>query len=601
MAQPTHQIATTLSPEGTETARVLMSSESNTRRCHIEVPPDRAIPVIFVPGIMGSPLLSLSSASELIEQKTKWAWFPDKALWMANLSGSYANLSPAQRKRLLNPTTTRALSKASTRGIMEPENSAEGNEVRALIKRHVKTLWPDEAIRRGWASVMVSSYGSILNFLEAQLRFIATPECKPYPGIHRSMPRDPSDWGQLTGYVPLNQAALGKASKFQYPVYAVGYNWLESNDKAADHLADCIRAIMARCEATLPVKCRHGVILVTHSMGGLVARMCAKRNPDLIQGVVHGVQPALGAATAYRRVRAGWDWKASWNPKDTVVSMVGANALAERGHELMPVFGNAAGPLELLPNKQYGQGWLKVICEGKEIFSAPSINFEGIANPYSDIYLNSTAWWRLMLPGWLDPPEDSDSKTDRSPSIPAAWKNYSDQIRAAEAFHNLLADYYHPNTYSHYGADEQYKAFHRITWKLTVGHVASQTHGLPSTRLPVPTAEQAMNLRLVTDNMAGRVTMINDRSEAQLLAQHGWGITHDTRGDRYMADLQDQDEAGDETVPAHSAAASGHKAKFVARMTGFGHQDSYKDAKVQAVTLYSILRIGATAIELPPA
>jgi pimeloyl-ACP methyl ester carboxylesterase len=47
------------------------------------------------------------------------------------------------------------------------------------------------------------------------------------------------------------------------------------------------------------------VILVTHSMGGLVARACAKRIPDKIAGVIHGVMPALGAPAAYRRMACG--------------------------------------------------------------------------------------------------------------------------------------------------------------------------------------------------------------------------------------------------------------------------------------------------------
>ncbi|NNG25448.1 PGAP1-like alpha/beta domain-containing protein [Telluria aromaticivorans] len=42
------------------------------------------------------------------------------------------------------------------------------------------------------------------------------------------------------------------------------------------------------------------LILVTHSMGGLVARACAKRIPTKLAGVIHGVMPALGAPVAYR-------------------------------------------------------------------------------------------------------------------------------------------------------------------------------------------------------------------------------------------------------------------------------------------------------------
>lgn len=121
-----------------------------------------------------------------------------------------------------------------------------------------------------------------------------------------AVPHNP-EVGQLNGYQVLTKEMLREAAEFRYPVYAVGYNWLQTNGKAADYLAGKIEAIIDRCRKELRVKCDHGVILVTHSMGGLVGRMCAKRYPALIQGVVHGVQPAVGAGTAYRRVRAGWE------------------------------------------------------------------------------------------------------------------------------------------------------------------------------------------------------------------------------------------------------------------------------------------------------
>jgi len=51
-----------------------------------------------------------------------------------------------------------------------------------------------------------------------------------------------------------------------------------------------------------------------------------------------------------------------------------------------------------------------------------------------------------------------------------------------------------------------------------------------------------------------------------------------------------QDEAGDATVPASSARAAAANAEFSAEMSGFEHQGSYADPKVQDVTLYSVQR-----------
>jgi predicted alpha/beta hydrolase family esterase len=49
------------------------------------------------------------------------------------------------------------------------------------------------------------------------------------------------------------------------------------------------------------------VIIVTHSMGGLVARYASQVSgaKDKILGIVHGVIPDLGSPAAYRRMKVG--------------------------------------------------------------------------------------------------------------------------------------------------------------------------------------------------------------------------------------------------------------------------------------------------------
>lgn len=566
MTDTTRPIPTEIGPDGRVRARVSMTPSSNTQRVEVEVPPDQAIPIVFVPGIMGSPLLATGENLGMV-QESRWAWFPDKKWWVVGMGKSYRALSPEERKIVLSPAETRAFS--------TPEDAD-----RETVAKYSSTLYVEEALQRGWGSVMLNSYGGILNFLEAQLRYILTPQGQPYPGIQGTMPRDPASWGELEGYVPLDLKSLRQAAEFRYPVYAVGYNWLNSNAQAADYLAERIRAILERCQRDMRVKCRHGVILVTHSMGGLVARLCAKRYPELIQGVVHGVQPATGAATAYRRVRAGWeDWK-------------GALGLGGTGRKIMPVFANAAGPLELLPSQRYGAGWLRVTCNGKAVFQLPNPTPNGV-DPYTQIYMKKRAWWRLMDPAWVDPSESDEKKSSEG------WSNYESMLKKAKSFHMELGDYYHPNSYVHYGADADYPSFRRVTWDLTGGFISSQVQGRPGTRVLPPAPKQASTLRLTADNHEGRVWLVNDHSEKQWINQHGVGVIHDTRGDSYSAELQGPDQGGDATVPAHSAEDAGKHAVFSARMRGYEHQDSYDDTRVQRLTLYCVLSIGARAQELP--
>ncbi|MBV4460114.1 alpha/beta hydrolase [Pseudomonas sp. COR58] len=567
MSEPTRPVPTQIGPDGNVTARVTMSPSANTVRAELNAPPDHAIPVIFVPGIMGSPLMSTGPAATLLGEDNRWAWFPDDPKgWIAGLTRwkSYNSLTPLERKQLLDPQQTRAFS--------APEDAD-----RETLAKFVNTLPVQEARNRGWGSVSLDSYGPILNFLEAQLRFIQTPEGKPYPGVMAAVPHSASIWGDLKGYSPLKPEALKAAAEFRYPVYAVGYNWLNSNAQAADYLAGKIRATLERCRKELNVKCEHGVILVTHSMGGLVARMCAKRNPELIQGVVHGVQPAIGAATAYRRVRAGWE------------DFKGAVGLGGTGKKIMPIFANAAGPLELLPNQRYGEGWLRATCDGKELFRMPNGT-----DPYTQIYLKQNAWWRLMNAAWINPTGNTTQAT-----LVSAWSNYERMLGHAKAFHASLGDYYHPNSFVHYGSDPGHQAFHRVTWAVTPGFIPSGRPGVPPTLLPAPSREQAIALRLTGDTHEGRAWMVNDVGEKSWINRQGSAVIHDSRGDGYRADIQDQDQAGDGTVPAHAAEDAAEKAVFAARMTGYDHQGSYKNRNVQNLTLYSVLRIGATARKLP--
>ncbi|MGE8190829.1 esterase/lipase family protein [Pseudomonas sp. NPDC086278] len=566
MSEPTRPVPTQIGPDGNVTARVTMSRTSNNVRAELNAPPDHAIPIIFVPGIMGSPLLATGANARIMGNDNRWAWFPDDAAgWVAGVTKwkSYNSLTPVERKQLLDPQLTRALS--------NPQDSDL-----ETVSKFVSTLPVQEARNRGWGSVSLDSYGSILNFLEVQLRFIATPEGKPYPGVMAAVPNNVSAWGELKGYSPLKPEALKAAAEFRYPVYAVGYNWLNSNAQAADYLAGRIQAVLERCRKELGIKCEHGVILVTHSMGGLVARMCAKRNPNLIQGVVHGVQPAIGAATAYRRVRAGWE------------DMAGAIGLGGTGKKIMPIFANAAGPLELLPNQRYGAGWLSITCNGKELFQMPTG-----PDPYTQIYLKKNAWWKLMDAAWINPIGNSSPGT-----LASAWSNYEKMLSQAKSFHAGLGTYYHPNSFVHYGADSSHQAFHRVTWKLGTGVIPSHKPGMPATPVPTPSREHALSLRLRGENHEGRAWMVDDISEDQLINQYGVGIGHNTRGDGYFADLQGQDQAGDGTVPAHAAEDAAEQAVFAARMTGYDHQGSYKNRNVQNLTLYSVLRIGANAKKL---
>ncbi|MCK0745600.1 esterase/lipase family protein, partial [Chromohalobacter nigrandesensis] len=62
--------------------------------------------------------------------------------------------------------------------------------------------------------------------------------------------------------------------RFNFPVHACGYNWLQSNTDSAATLAKRVDEIIAGYRRAR-MTCDQA-ILVTHSMGGLVARYCSE-------------------------------------------------------------------------------------------------------------------------------------------------------------------------------------------------------------------------------------------------------------------------------------------------------------------------------------
>jgi hypothetical protein len=140
----------------------------------------------------------------------------------------------------------------------------------------------------------------------------------------QAMQGDPLQrWG-VRSVAPLTEAELEKYAEYQYPIYACGYNWLESCGESAKRLERRIENIIAWWK-TRKHECNQ-VILVTHSMGGLVARACAKRIPDKVLGVIHGVMPALGAPLAYRRLACGTECE---NPANDTLDNYKAGKFAD--------------------------------------------------------------------------------------------------------------------------------------------------------------------------------------------------------------------------------------------------------------------------------
>lgn len=523
------------------------------------LPPRRVIPIVFLPGIMGSNLRMSSNRQERIRKGNNIAWHPDRKLEMLALLSA----SPAERQMQLDPTSTEVDTFDDGYAFTgnQSETAAQRQNCGAihvtipsahplLLEDDLPTAKPckskeEKALERGWGEVYFTSYKHILQSCEQKLNSAGF-----FGSWGRIVDVNPSSWGAVASpsMLPLTEAELKAATKrCIFPVHAMGYNWLQPIEQSAGILAKRINKLIEKYK-TYGMQCEK-VIVVTHSMGGLVGR--ALIHPKMgniegkILGIVHGVQPALGAPAAYKRMRCGFEegfLGAAPTPK----------ILGNYGSEVTSVLGNSVGGLQLLPSCAYGNGWLQIQHEGRIIERLPKNG-----DPYSEIYSLRDKWYGLLREEWLNPAGTATAGFDKS----------CDLLKVAKRFHDAIEHTYHSQSYAHYGADQARPSWETVVWKY---------------ELPV-LANNWMEMQIVSDNEQGKFSL-TQRSSSDLKLS---GVT---------VKLGPAMGAGDQTVPIRSSDHQLLSGKFlgVFRQTGYEHQESYSDTRAIQATLYSIIKIAAS-------
>lgn len=252
----------------------------------------------------------------------------------------------------------------------------------------------------------------------------------------------PTEWGGNGGEA-LRPEELQTISDAWYPVHAIGYNWLRSNGESAKEVAKRIREIIAYYKQR-QFDCEK-VIVVTHSMGGLVGRALIHPDfgnaQDVVAGIVHGAMPAVGAAAAYKRIRMGFEGSG-------VKGYIFKKVVGDTGPKVTAVLANAPGGLQLLPSERYGSGWLKAKVGDDEVLSLPK------SDPYAEIYTVQDKWYRLITPEWVNPARQGTSGLGKT------FNNLLD----AQTFHQGIGSLYHPLTYLSYGSDDKQRAWGEVVW-----------------------------------------------------------------------------------------------------------------------------------------
>jgi hypothetical protein len=541
--------------------------------------PKRVLPIIFLPGIMGSNLRMSAERQTELHQSDNIAWRPD-SLGVTNIR-SNSKSSPRERQLRLDPLQT-------TVDIYNPSGpsdvSGDGRHSNVELEKtfHSPLLTDDpptaknrhtavqKARARGWGEVFFGSYGKLLQHLESRLNNTF------FEGKLQQ------EWGDVVGVDPriwradpgLPQQALteGELKKVAtgcwFAVYAFGYNWLQSNGESAQIIATRINQVMNDLNQS-GYECNQ-VIIVTHSMGGLVGRALVHPKygnlQDKVLGIVHGVMPAIGAPAAYKRMRAGFEDPGMMH---AAKESIGAKVAGNYGDEVTAVLANAMGGLELLPTESYGNGWLRVTHNGRDLEAWPK---QG--DPYSEIYKVRGKWYSLFREEWINPsglrPTEGGGTFQRT-------CNY---LKRVQNFHQQIVHTFHPNSYAHYGADAERRSFGEVVWQ--IGKNCIDPTGWRD--WPIISDTRQGNLELVRWNW--------DHPDRAFAPPPGAAVP-----DPICATILPPAAPGDQTVPARSADHQLLSGMFrgVFRQIGYEHQSSYQDPRAVASTLYSIVRIAQKA------
>lgn len=306
----------------------------------------KTVPIIFVPGVMGSRL-ELPNGQGL--------WDPDNTWVMLNLLTASA-------------TVEGQMLSASNPAVVMKNGSKKANLTA-------------EQTERGWGGLAWDFYGNGLHVLQ-----------------------NPNNWkGNLCN------------------VYAFGYDWRQSNAVSGANLKKFIADVIKK------EKGAKKVIIVTHSMGGLVTRWACKNGAgSSVLGVVHVVQPAVGAVVAYRRFKTGAVKK--FNDGDWGLTTI----LGNTASKYQRVACGLVGPMELLPSNQHPMPPSTYSCSHWLITDAPLM--KKFSSPPANVY--NTYRDTTGQVGLFKHSED-------------AWvaKSILSGLKTAENFHNGLKTWFHNPSY----------------------------------------------------------------------------------------------------------------------------------------------------------
>ena len=425
------------------------SPSTNKAGTSVEIPKLDTIPIIFIPGIMGSNLRNKKSKDPV--------WRIGNYAGAAKTVYNQSQKSPAQLQRELNAESSE----------VDPTGDLYIDPRGKITSKEAKE-------ERLWGTVHWESYGPTLMFFEGALanvqleekskkwyqkadgyQLIAQDDKYLLDWLSLLSSNEKQTWNPQIGFESIDKNDIEKLKRFNFPVYALGYNWLQSNALSADDIVKTMKSIKAKYGKNF-----HKFIVVTHSMGGLVGRNLSKKMAGDIAGIVHGVMPSVGAPAVYRRLVAG-SIEGS-GVKDYAAGLV----LGKNTEHVTAVLANSQGGLELLPSKDY-----QIIKKDKTTtpywLSLRGTDEKGTihvvnlpkSDPYKEIYKAHNVWWEMTKDELINP---LSKKYPRK----TARENFEYLIGGVQDFHESIEKHYHTHTYINFGADSKNMTFGTLHWGL---------------------------------------------------------------------------------------------------------------------------------------
>jgi hypothetical protein len=481
-------IYTTEEAEAGQVANVQMTEQKNTKEKVIPVKKTAVIPVVFIPGILGTNICDNSGkvvwGPPAMAFDHWWEWITKSGDLVGGLI-PYIFKTAAIRQQELDPESTK---------VYKDGYILKGD---LNIPKHVLK-------KRGWGEIWSGAYHPFLTNLTKILNNIVVDNSKNTNDSNRygehwrnllHKESKPEYFGGVYGEASeqLTPDELEHAAGYRFDIWVIGYNWLQSNAQSGKEALPRIKnEILAEYNAEGCEKLAEKVIIVSHSMGGFVTRAMAleTESKEVILGVSHGVMPATGAPTTYHHIRCGYG--SPWNPANLL--------LGHNSERVTAVLANAPGGLELLPTMDFNNGdpWLKLHNhDTKQVIELP----ENKGDVYEDIY-KSEEWYGIVPETNTDfiDPKKSVTEEEQSNGISPRSK-FDKRVNKVKEFHSDFKQQYFSPTIVIAESTKQQETWNYIYWNMCISNLGLSSEAIKGLVIEHETGTKGESQIVFANNM----------------------------------------------------------------------------------------------------